>query len=176
MRVPINKILQSAGLSLNFSVEDETGIPGLETLGPISVDLKLTNAETRILAQGGASGQMKVECARCNEDYPFPVSIELEESFVHKTSPEADVTGIEAFEVLTYEKEQIVLDEMLRQNFLATIPIQPICRNGNCKGLCDQCGANLNESQCECEKEDIDPRWAALREIQERSASKPNLN
>ena len=176
MRVPINEILQSAGLSLNFTVEDETEISDLETLGPINVDLKLTNAETRILAQGTASGKLKIECARCNEDYPFSVNIELEENFIHKSSPEAKVTGIDAFEVLTYEKEHVVLDEMLRQNFLAAIPIQPVCRDGSCKGLCDQCGINHNESPCECETEDIDPRWAALREIQKRSASKPNLN
>lgn len=154
---------------------EELEVADLQVEGAVTVDLKLTNAETRILVQGKARGEVLVECARCDEEFALPLEIEIEEGFVPEDSPEADVEGLDEYEVLTYKEDRIVLDEMLRQNFLAAVPMQPICRNGHCKGMCDQCGANLNNETCDCEEDEIDPRWAALKEIKQRS-SNPSLN
>ena len=38
----------------------------------------------------------------------------------------------------------------------------------DCKGLCQHCGADLNEGDCGCSQENIDPRWAALVDIIEK--------
>lgn len=176
MFVQIKEIRESAGLWKSFVSEEEFECSDCRLDGPLKLDLKLTNAGTRILVQGTVWAQVKVECARCNEDYSFPLEVEIEESFIPADSPEADVSGLDALEVLTYMEDRIVLDEMLRQNLLAAVPLQPVCRERQCQGLCDQCGANLNTEPCDCEKEDIDPRWAALGEIQKRSAAKPSLN
>jgi DUF177 domain-containing protein len=173
--VRINEIQQGAGMWMSHQTEEEFQCSDFRLVGLVALDLKLTNAETRILVQGAASGEVLVECARCNEEFPLPLQLEIEESFVPDDSPEADVRGIDAFEVLTYKEDRVVLDEMLRQNFLAAVPMQPICRESSCKGMCDQCGANLNSDKCDCEEEEIDPRWAVLSEIQKRS-SKPSLN
>ena len=40
----------------------------------------------------------------------------------------------------------------------------PLCKP-DCAGLCSNCGANLNEGPCNCDKEDVDPRFAALRSL-----------
>jgi uncharacterized protein len=34
-----------------------------------------------------------------------------------------------------------------------------------CRGLCPDCGANLNEAECACKLEQVDLRWAALKEL-----------
>lgn len=175
MYVRIKQIQQGAGAWMLYEVEDELKCSDLKLDGPVELKLKLTNAETRILVQGTAKASVTLDCARCSEEFRLPIEIELEESFVPVTSPEADVTGIDAYEVLTYKEDRLYIDEMLRQNFLAAVPMQPICRNGRCKGMCDQCGANQNIGTCDCEKEEIDPRWAGLKEIKNRS-SKPSLN
>jgi uncharacterized protein len=41
------------------------------------------------------------------------------------------------------------------------------CR-ADCKGLCPQCGKNLNQEQCSCSREVEDPRWAALKDVRSR--------
>jgi uncharacterized protein len=174
--VKIKEIQQSAGLWKEYHNAEEIVLPDLPTKGPVSLDLRLTNAGTRILVQGRIEANVMVECARCNESYPLPMSLEVEEYFLPIDSPEANVKGLDALEVLTYKEDRIVLDEMLRQNFLAAVPMQPICRDGDCQGLCDQCGADLNQGACACDKEDIDPRWAGLGELQTRKASGPSLN
>lgn len=175
MYVRIKEIQQGAGSSMSYKASEELKTEDLVFHGPVELDLKLTNAETRILVQGKAKGSVLVECARCNEEFALPLELELEENFVPEDSPEADVSGIDAYEVLTFKEDRVGLEEMLRQNFLAAVPMQPICQGGQCKGMCDQCGTNLNTDSCDCEEEEIDPRWAALEEIKRRG-SKPSLN
>jgi uncharacterized protein len=61
-------------------------------------------------------------------------------------------------ELLPAIREEVVLS----QSLLA------LCKS-ECKGLCPQCGTNLNESSCQCSKEEADPRWDTLRALnQER--------
>lgn len=176
MFVQIKEILGGAGLWKQYSNSEELACPDLATQGPVSLDVRLTNAGTRILVQGRIQANVMVECARCGESYPLPMDLEVEEYFVPSDSPEAEVKGLDILEVLTYQEDRIVLDEMLRQNFLAAVPMQAVCRDGACQGLCDQCGADLNQGPCGCDKEEIDPRWAGLSELQKRKASGPSLN
>ena len=156
---------------MTHDAEGELPSSDLRVVGPVSVSLKLSNVETRILVQGVIRAEVRTECARCNEEFSLPLEVDIEEDFVPENSPEAKVTGIDEFEVLTYKEDRIVLDEMLRQNFLAAVPMQPICQGGDCKGMCDQCGTNLNTDSCECEKEEIDPRWARLGDLTKRSSN-----
>ena len=50
---------------------------------------------------------------------------------------------------------------MLREQFVLAVPFAPLCRE-DCKGLCPQCGIDLNTGTCACEKP-VDPRLAALK-------------
>lgn len=173
--VRINEIQKGTRGWITFDTTEEFSCSDLDFAGPVSVSLKLTNAETRVLVQGNVNADVKLECARCNEEFLLPLDVEIEEGFVPEDSPEADASGLDAYEVLTYKEDRLPLDEMLRQNFLAAVPMQPVCRGGECKGMCDQCGCNLDTDSCDCKKNDIDPRWAALGELKKKS-SKPSLN
>ncbi|WP_298335534.1 DUF177 domain-containing protein [Ferrimicrobium sp.] len=44
------------------------------------------------------------------------------------------------------------------------LPPVPLCRD-DCKGLCQYCGADLNEGPCGCSGDSGDPRWAALDQL-----------
>jgi uncharacterized protein len=37
-----------------------------------------------------------------------------------------------------------------------------LCRE-DCKGICPECGIDRNTGECSCVADDIDPRWAALK-------------
>ena len=50
---------------------------------------------------------------------------------------------------------------------LLALPVKVTCRE-DCKGLCPQCGKNLNQEQCSCTNTLADPRWSALKEIRGR--------
>ncbi|SUY61625.1 ribosomal protein L32 family protein [Clostridium sporogenes] len=61
------------------------------------------------------------------------------------------------------KNEAIDVTEVIENNIIIELPIKRLCKK-NCKGLCQQCGANLNFSKCKCEK-DIDPRLAKLKDF-----------
>jgi len=51
----------------------------------------------------------------------------------------------------------------IRDNILLDVPLVLLCNEG-CKGICSECGSDLNTNQCECQKEgEVDPRFAVLK-------------
>lgn len=67
-----------------------------------------------------------------------------------------------------YSGKTIDLWEALREEVLLAAPPSPLCRE-ECKGLCPQCGQDLNERDCGHRVQNIDPRWEALKGIQLQS-------
>ena len=63
-----------------------------------------------------------------------------------------------------YADDQIDLNEMMREQFYLALPMKPLCRE-DCKGLCPQCGTNLNTGTCDCAPVWEDPRLAALKQL-----------
>jgi uncharacterized protein len=41
------------------------------------------------------------------------------------------------------------LESLLREQIILMMPLKPLCVE-SCKGLCPQCGANLNRETCKC--------------------------
>ena len=67
-------------------------------------------------------------------------------------------------ELILVESQEIDLDELVMSDLLLTLPMKHLCRE-DCKGLCAQCGKNLNEGDCGCKKKPVDPRLEALRKL-----------
>jgi uncharacterized protein len=62
------------------------------------------------------------------------------------------------------EKEyEVSLHPFVHENLVVAIPIRILCRE-DCRGLCPECGANLNRGECSCQPA-ADPRWDALRKL-----------
>ena len=59
---------------------------------------------------------------------------------------------------------KVELDELLREDVLLDLPGKFLCRE-DCKGLCPRCGKNLNQGDCGCPKQEVDPRLAALQAL-----------
>ena len=59
---------------------------------------------------------------------------------------------------------QLPLDELVTTDLLLSLPMKSLCRE-DCRGLCPQCGHNLNNGECGCRQETVDPRLAALKDL-----------
>src|SRR3990170_3947781 len=53
---------------------------------------------------------------------------------------------------------------LVREHVLLTLPVQALCHD-ECRGLCPQCGINLNRETCPCSSTAIDPRWRSLEPL-----------
>jgi uncharacterized protein len=122
---------------------------------------------TKVHLRGTIATDVRVECARCAEPLTRHLDIPFEDVFVNAAEEtnekDLEVEGSDLDEQLVIGNE-IDLTETIREQILLNLPEQVLCKE-DCKGLCPQCGANRNLLDCDCGKEDIDPRWAALKDL-----------
>ena len=123
-----------------------------------------------IRLKGRLSTGIELQCARCLE--PVPQEIKRDFELLYRPlgadagRDELSVTDAEA-EIGYYQGNGLLLEDVLREQVLLALPLKVTCRE-DCKGLCPQCGKNLNQEQCSCSTELEDPRWAALKEVRGR--------
>ena len=79
------------------------------------------------------------------------------------TDAEREV-GEEDLEVSYYRDDQVDLNELMREQFYLALPMKPLCVD-SCRGLCPQCGTNLNTGTCDCAPVWEDPRLAPLKNL-----------
>ena len=123
-----------------------------------------------IRLRGKLAADLELQCARCLE----PVQEDINRDFELLYRPlgadagrdELSVTDAEA-EIGYYQGEGLLLEDVLREQVLLALPLKVTCRE-DCKGLCPQCGKNLNQEQCSCSIVVEDPRWAALKDVRSR--------
>ncbi len=123
------------------------------------------------IAQADVIGEIAttvtVECTRCLQPVEKPLIFPFNAAFVtqefYTREKEAEV-NLDDLEVSIYEGDKIDLNELAREQILLNLPEQVFCRE-DCLGLCEKCSANRNLIDCKCEKKEIDPRWAALRNL-----------
>ena len=123
-----------------------------------------------IRLRGSVSAQLELQCARCLE--PVAQAIRREFELLYRPlgadagRDELSVTDAEA-EIGYYQGEGLQLEDVLCEQVLLALPLKVTCRE-DCRGLCPQCGKNLNQEQCSCSTVVEDPRWAALKEVRSR--------
>src|ERR687885_9624 len=61
-----------------------------------------------------------------------------------------------------------VLADAMREYALLEVPMLPLCKP-DCKGLCPECGTNLNDETCDCQIDQDDERLAVLKQLLDQS-------
>ncbi|MDX1615360.1 MAG: DUF177 domain-containing protein [Candidatus Promineifilaceae bacterium] len=132
-------------------------------LAPLRGSFQAIRASKGIYITGTLNTSIATECARCLTGVMFSAELQLDDMFYYPASlapPGEFGVGEDGF---------IDLTPLVRQLSLLEVPMQLYCQEA-CKGLCVECGQNLNEGQCDCVPEAIDPRMAALKNLLESSS------
>lgn len=119
---------------------------------------------------GRVSTQLELECGRCLDPFGVPVDSAFELRYVADVANTGDEEREVAEDDLTtafYRDEHLDLGELMHEQFLLALPMKPLCEEG-CKGLCQQCGTNLNKASCDCAPAWKDPRLAALEGLMQK--------
>jgi uncharacterized protein len=134
-------------------------------------DLELYAEATHAFATGTFKGHVSVACSRCVGEVDLPIDERLRVTFLPPSEMPADDGSTEGedgaevdegdLDVFPFDGETIDLEPLFREQFVLAVPYAPLCRE-DCKGLCPQCGIDLNSGTCTCEPP-IDPRLAALK-------------
>ena len=130
--------------------------------GPIRVTGRLSSAgPDRFYFSGRMEGTAQGECRRCLTDVTLPVALDSHLIFA-ATGGEAEDDESDEYPFDPGERS-LDLRPAIREEWLLAAPAFPLCRE-DCRGLCPQCGADLN-AEPEHSHAASDPRWAALRAL-----------
>lgn len=135
---------------------------GLVWVDGVEVQLRAVNAGTgEIVARGSVDGVLRHECRRCLEEVQTSFRRDLTLVFVSDGSDEDEESGAYPFD----ESESYLdMSTAVREEILLEVNPYVEC-TPDCAGLCPQCGTNLNEAECDCTVDEVDPRWGALRDL-----------
>jgi DUF177 domain-containing protein len=158
-----------AGSERTYEVERATiALPDeLSLAEPISGNVRLTRTNRGILADARLRTALAGECARCLRPATTPVDVRIEEEYLPSldltTGAPVSITDEPEALRLT-DHHELDLEPSVRDAIVLAEPIAPLDRP-DCPGLCIVCGAPLDEGEHDHPDEDLDPRFAALREF-----------
>jgi uncharacterized protein len=138
---------------------------------PVSLTFDIRKDKDKFHLVGRVKTTLEMPCSRCLE----PFTIDVDAPFDLRYQPHAEHHGagereVEADEMDTafYENDEIDLGQLMEEQFYLSLPMKPLCQE-DCKGLCSNCGTNLNKATCDCNTKWEDPRLEALKGLKKES-------
>jgi uncharacterized protein len=114
--------------------------------GPIRYEMTVEAAGQELVVRGSVEAPLRLRCSRCAQFFSTTARVS---SFLH------------AYEWAEHP-EFLDVSADVREDLLLEIPGFPLCATG-CKGLCAQCGQDLNEGRCGCPPPEAGPSpWSVL--------------
>jgi len=134
---------------------------------PATVSGKVRLAGNEVFVNGHVETRAKIECDRCLRPVETPVNADFSLEYIsgseYESSEVAELTEAE-MSVSVFDGEALDVDEIVKEQVLLAVPTRMLCRE-DCKGICPECGTDRNTGDCSCATSDIDPRWAALKNL-----------
>jgi uncharacterized protein len=141
----------------------------IKQVAPVEVTATAELLEGQIRIEGQLETKIEMVCARCLE----PVVEDVNRSFdllyaplPKGAKPKEDRLKDDDTEIGFFEGDGLFLADVLREQVLLALPLKVICQS-DCRGLCPNCGANLNHEECRCETHATDPRLAPLARLKQ---------
>jgi len=136
-------------------------------IGPLEFCLRLQRVGQIVEVDGSFTTGLSTTCGHCLQKFEqslagdfaltySPVSSDLSADAPEEVELDADELGL-----VYYKNETIELLQPLQEQVLMAVPMAPLCSD-DCRGLCPECGCDLNNNSCHCEKKSFNNRFTAL--------------
>jgi DUF177 domain-containing protein len=136
-------------------------------IAPAAVNGKVRLSGNEVFVNGHVETRAQVECDRCLKPVELPVNADFTLEYISGSDYEASQAAElneDAMSVSVFDGAAIDVDEIVKEQILLAVPTRMLCRE-DCKGICPECGTDRNTGECNCVTNDIDPRWAALKNL-----------
>lgn len=111
--------------------------------------VRLNRTPQGVLAQGDFRTSIKTECVRCLKEYLQPLHADFTELYSYHSHPTSEPSQV------IPEDGNVDFAPLVRESLLLEVPIKLLCRE-DCKGLCPECGQDLNVAICEHQAQGLD--------------------
>ncbi|MBN1153712.1 DUF177 domain-containing protein [candidate division KSB1 bacterium] len=134
---------------------------------PVHVQVNINKVHSQYFFQIFVETSAIFVCDRCLEDFEmsirdnFRVVYSTEKSYLDEQNDDLGIRYLHS------ESDVVDLSEDVRESVLLAIPMKVLC-SGDCKGICPECGANLNKGSCIHQQQRMDPKWEALKGLSDK--------
>ena len=160
MFLELESVFNTPGLSQAFDFKLPASYDQLPFARPPVVTGTVKNRAGVVSLEGTAQVRLLAQCDRCAQAFHYEQSVPLKHTLVLSLNSENSLD-----EYVLLDSYRFSPDDLVWEDIVLALPPKVLC-DEDCKGLCHRCGANRNESNCNCTVED-DPRLAALRQLLE---------
>lgn len=104
---------------------------------------------------------LQLTCSRCLDEIIYPIETEFYVTIgdkIHEDKSDG------ADDIIFINNGEVDILPHIEGIIFSELPLTPLCST-DCRGLCQMCGKNKNNSECNCQQDNIDPRWAKLKEL-----------
>lgn len=124
----------------------------------VNIKGKITNSYGKYTFEGEVSSKVGFQCDSCLVDFEKEIKFPITEVFSKTESDDEEIW------IFSSKDNIINLEQPIVMNILLNLPMKALCSE-NCKGLCRICGHNLNDGDCGCDRDFIDPRFEEFLKI-----------
>ena len=132
----------------------------------IGIQLDFFKTGKTILLRGAIAATMQLRCIRCLDDFTRPLAATFHYNLLSEQEgdlPQEMEIPKEQFDLYYYSGAVIDIAPLVLEQIVLNIPTYTICQE-SCRGICQQCGADMNRVPCSCAKEEgAGTHFAALR-------------
>ncbi|CAM3745001.1 DUF177 domain-containing protein [Hathewaya histolytica] len=153
-KITVHTVIEKDKLSLGEEIIDYKS--------PITIEGNFRKKGNQYIFNGKFNTSLLLDCSRCLKQFEQKINMDVEEIFSKEPIKDEKII----------ENNIVDLYEIVEETLVMNLPIKKLCRD-TCKGLCTNCGINLNTSSCKCSEvtEDVeeqpllDPRLAKLKNL-----------
>lgn len=166
MKIDITDIIERDGAVKRFKMNVDKldnhktggGMSIVNLLGDIHIEGEIYSNEGILNVTARIFGQLEAKCYRCLKKIVEPFSVDMDETFEHANSSES-------LDSYKYSGRILDITQAVIDSIYLNIPDRILCEP-ECKGLCPECGSNLNEKRCGCRKQSGENKgFSALRDL-----------
>ena len=162
MKIDLRKLTGSNTVSIPFSetldLREETLYGAKPFQSPVQISGEVSNESGVLRLKGTIKTIYSTACARCLK--PLDILLTAETDMILSDDPETE----EEDDLFVLTSDSVDPADVLVPALILQVQMTYLCKE-DCKGLCPHCGADRNVTDCDCDKKQIDPRFAALRAL-----------
>ncbi len=153
-------ISEGASLAVDFELDlskmDFSGVCPIEK--PVPVKGSVYNRAGIVTVDVVCDVAFCAPCDRCGKQSDGSYRVEIKRTLVSQLAAEADD------EIIEIPDMQLDISELCTTEIVLSFPMKHLCKS-DCKGVCATCGKDLNEGDCDCKQDNVDPRLQALAQL-----------
>lgn len=142
-----------------------------EFLAPVTLRARAQLVGELVEINGTLATRAQFQCGGCLQDYQEDLVSRFDLTFARELPVVEDDESGEEVELTSddlgitlFHGDEIDLAESIQEQVAMSLPVRRRCQS-DCKGLCSNCGADLNAGDCGCPRTNVSLKFAVLKDF-----------